>query len=131
MSQKPIEINEGDLIERPLDWKPGTPPPKRSDNWLQRIREIREFLEMIPELRKIAQDLGLNLPGQTRSKPELEIEVGPPDRLQISGSASQVQLIIRVLMAQYGDITINELLEKLRLDMGERKLSSFSKESSK
>ena len=125
MSENPLEFNEKDLVERPPDWKPGTPPAK-GGGFLEGIRQVKEVLSMLndPAIKDLLKTLNIRgLGGQAKG------ESAPPGaQLALSGPAPQVQMLMKLLMAQYGDITVAELLDRLRADLGERRLSSFGKE---
>ena len=131
MSQNSLEINEKDLIERPPDWNPGTAPPKSGGfmggikDAINQFKEIQSILND-PAVKEILGSLRKGGPGNELRESTAGAQAAGA-QMVMAGTAPQFKLFMQVLMAQYGDITIAELLDRLRADFGTRKLSSFGK----
>lgn len=117
MSQNPIEINQKDLVERPATWKPGSPPAKPGGGILGGLKQAKEALNQFKELRDMLKEMGINIPVQGEAKNE---PAPGASQLAMKGATgiAQFQMFIQLLIANYGDVTVSELLEKLRAEHG-------------
>lgn len=119
----PVEITEKDLLDRPLGGKPGVALTKAPGNILA---EIKAGAKQVKEIIDIAKSLGLNLklpPGLTGmlgQKGE-----GSAEPTSDAPGVAQFQAFRQLLIIKYGDITVNDLIDKLRAEMGNRKLSDL------
>jgi len=125
----PIEITEKDLLDRPPGGvKTGVALTKTSGNILS---EIKAGAKQIKEIIDIGKSLGLNLklpPGLTGMLGGGKVEgSGEPTSDAPGGTpgAAQFQAFRQLLILKYGDITVNDLIEKLRAEMGTKKLSDL------
>jgi len=133
MSEKsPIEIRPEDIIKRPenLPVKTGSPgtttPPGKNPlaNMKEYMKEAKEMVQMAQEmgLGDMLGNLGLNLPGKDQA-PQGNKDQGQKPANQVN----QYQLFVRLLIQQYGNITVDELLVKLKEDYGNKNLDQFIK----
>jgi hypothetical protein len=92
------------------------------------VADLRRQLQEFKELIALAQEMGLGeqlaalgirLPGG-RSAQGSQV-VAPP-------AQNQVLNFIRLLKQLYGDITVNEALERLKADLGNKRLSELTGE---
>lgn len=121
---EPVVINEKDLLERP----PGGVNPKKPGGGLASwLGDIKANAKQIKEIIDTAKSMGLNfkLPGKLG---DLLQGSGETAQGQQEGSSPilQAQIFLRLLITKYGDITVNELIEKLRAEVGDKKLSNIT-----
>lgn len=125
----PIELNIGDMAERPENVVlPGVGKKEPS-----LIEQAKGIVNTINELKKLGDDMGIDVPGLLRGA---LAKTGqgfgqnqPPAPQPMQQGPSAVQLLMMMVkgwQASYGDITIMELLDKLREDYGHVKLSQFT-----
>lgn len=121
---EPIEIRPEDIIKRPLT---GTELAKAADKGGGAIGDIKKYLEEAQNIVKMLKDpaisellgsLGISLPGGPAKKEE-----GP--QIAVQGTGAQFQAIIQLLILKYGNISIAELVDKLKADYGNKKLSEL------
>ncbi len=132
----PIEIRAEDIIKRPADLalKAGSNAASAKEPGI--LEQVKGYMNQYKEWKKMADELGLgdqlngilgnlglNLPGGQRKK---EATSGGGERS--ANTARQVQSFIKLLKLHYGDITVNQALEKLRADFGNVPLSEFIKD---
>jgi len=144
---EPIEITAKDIIKRPLNALTDAAGPKKGNF----ISQIKSGMEQVKEIKKILDDLGINvgdLIGGTKQTPVIGMNTPPrnmntplpegiapapapaapaaptPQPLTV---AQQAKNFLALLRLRYGDISVNELLEKLKAEFGEKKLSDFIK----
>jgi len=84
--------------------------------------QVKQTFQQIKELRKMADELGLKIPGMPGS--------GPADPEDSPGGGTnaqtaQLRMAVQLLRVKYGDITVKQLIEKLLTEYGDRRLSSF------
>ena len=131
MTPGPIEISEADIIRRPPDWKPGGTPPGAGQGAMNPgkfLNQLKDAMKQMREISGLAKELGLDL-GNLKGLGKLKDLGGKVKELQ-SGQGNQVSQVLlfkQFLMARYGDITVNELIEKLKEDLGDKKLSQVGK----
>jgi hypothetical protein len=128
--KEPIELTEKDLIDRPAVTGPETAGlgPDKGANPLQFMGQIQDALKQVKAIMDTARSLGLNvnipgLGGLNKQKGENEPGVGvstaPP------GPQAQFDMFLQLLVMKYGDITVDELVEKLKAEFGARKISKL------
>jgi len=125
---EPIEIKATDIIKRPLGG-PGLPPGAESGGGFS-IKTIKGYIDQIKEIKKIADDLGIDLGGMIPNiggKLNLGGKKGAEALAlpQARSGVQQVQSFLKMLQLKYGDITMNELLDNLKRDYGKLKISTF------
>lgn len=127
MAESPIEIRPSDIIKRPvtLTGAPGAPAQgaggfdlKNIKGYLNQIKDVKDALE---SMGIDLGSLGLKFPGQKKPAGQM------PDGSTGTTTATQIKNFLKFLQAMYGDITVNELLIRLKTDYGEWKISSFTK----
>lgn len=124
---EPIEITEKDLIDRPLnEAKKGE--AKQGFNPTNFMKQLKGGIEQVKELMDMAQSMGLNinLPGfknQPKERPTDETKMlpGPENIVQ------QFNSFLALLQMKYGDVSLNELLRKLKEDLGDKKISELKR----
>lgn len=135
MNEKPgIEITSADLIKRPLE-TPGTPPggfnlgdiTAKGREIFNQVKQVQDLInqfrqmsggkldEMFPFLAKMGT-MGTELKGKRTSS--------EPPQLN---EAIQFLMVIRVLEMKYGDVTLNELLDHLKAEYGNKRLSQITR----
>lgn len=134
--RKAFEIRPEDVIRRPAEGVPGTAPgAAKPSNPLQ---ELRAWAEEIKKLKDLAEDtgildmlqgFGLPIPGSRGNEPEPEPDKQPA--ASPGGSWALITQALQLFRAAYGDVTVNVLLEKLKADYGEMKLSEFTRKKGK
>ncbi|HEY82224.1 MAG TPA: hypothetical protein G4O01_02925 [Dehalococcoidia bacterium] len=126
MEREPVEIRPEDIRPRPPDMPVGTGPTPAEGGFS--VADLRRQLQEFKELIALAQEMGLGeqlaalgirLPGG-RSAQGSQV-VAPP-------AQNQVLNFIRLLKQLYGDITVNEALERLKADLGNKRLSELTGE---
>lgn len=117
---EPIEIKEKDLIERPLGGVklPGTKPSNILGEIKAGVKQAKEIIDMAKEM-----GLHLKLPGGLLTQGGEEPQADAPGVANPLGNA---KIFLHLLIAKYGDITVNQLIEKLRAEIGDKKLSSIT-----
>lgn len=126
MSQNPIEIHDTDLIERPENLKPGSPPAPQSGGFMDQLKQFQQMLKLIPELKGMMKDLqglGINLPGIMPGQGQNQATTGNIGAGSVQ--VNQFALLIKLLQNVYGDCTIDDLLTNLKRDFGNKKLSQL------
>lgn len=124
----PIEIRPSDLIERPATWVAGaTPTPAKGPGLMD---QVKQFIKMAKELKDMQKDLGemgINLPGLMGG--QVPPQEPPPGGQQPAQAPPQEQMkmLAMALRLKYGDCSVNELLDKLRAEYGDKKLSELVK----
>jgi len=120
---EPLEIKPEDIIRRPtgLDTAKVTTGGKGNNP----LEEIKGYVEQGKELLKLAEDLGLPVDKWKSLIPGLAGKNPSPQPDNLAPQANQVLLVQKMLIMAYGDITVNELIEKLKEDYGGKKLSSI------
>lgn len=122
-----VEISRSDLIPRPEN-VPKLPPGDEGGGFDLKgiIDQVKKAGELIEELRKLSggklDEIFPRLANIKGKGGTTSLET--KDRLNTP--QAQFALFIRLLQEQYGDITINQLLEKLKSDMGNKRLSEFT-----
>ncbi|OGN99175.1 MAG: hypothetical protein A2Y89_03085 [Chloroflexi bacterium RBG_13_51_18] len=120
--RQPIEITEKDLIHRPATMPEVSPSQAIPKGWLDQVKDIINIMkELGIDPKMLMSGIKGFQPGQSAPRYEAVPSV------QDSNPKMQMQLFIRILAMQYGDITVDELLERLRQDFGNRKLSELIK----
>lgn len=113
----PIEITEKDLIERSLTAPgaiQGVKPNTGSVSWIQKLRDAKN---MINEIKGMASEMGIDL-----SKLNMP---GAPTGMSGATNSQGLSQFLNLMMLQYGDITVADLLERLKTQYGTKKLSQF------
>lgn len=121
-----IEITAKDIIARP-NGIPGHLPAAKSV-----IEQVKEYAKTLKEIKGIFSELGIDvgsilggpfgnqlLPKKTAG--DMEQRQLPPQLTP----AAQLRLFIKLLQMKYGDITVDELIVKLKNDFGDQKLSNL------
>lgn len=146
---EPIEIRPEDIIKRPsevikesaVDTAKG-----KGGNFLSQLVEgIKQAKEIKKELEAMGIDfdsifspgskkgIGLNPPppGSSTGQPPADArdQNRPnPANQAVPTPAQQAKSLLRILQVRYGDISVNELIEKLKSQFGDKKISDFLKE---
>jgi hypothetical protein len=135
MTEKPpIEITAKDIVRRPGGLIPEVKGEgtgfslKNIKGYIQQAKEIKEALESMGIDLK---SLGIKLPGQKKeSGGEGGGDAGAGGQALTKMTATPAQQILNVLkllQGIYGDVTLNELLTRLKTEFGDRKISEFIK----
>lgn len=121
MEKEAIEITEKDLIERPATLTPGeTPGTGQTPQSV--IKAVKDGVKQFKEIADMAKEWGIDIPGLLKGKLG---QAGPTP--EPPNQQSQFLLVRQLLIAKYGDITINKILERLKADLGDKKLSDLGK----
>ena len=140
MGDQPLTIRPEDIIKRP-PVLPGAAAPltEKKGGFLN---QIVDGLKQAKELKKSLEDMGINvdsflgLPGkQAAAAPVKELPPGSGERAPIRtppppppvSPLDQIKGLVVVLQLRYGDCTVCELIDHLREDYGQKKLSEFTK----
>ena len=133
MTPGPIEISEKDIIRRPpgLTGQSGPSPVQGTMTPGKFLDQLKSAMKQMREISDLAKELGLDL-GNIKGLGNLKNLGGKFKALQSgqenqANPISQVLLFKQFLMARYGDVTVNELIEKLKEDLGDKKLSQVGK----
>ncbi len=122
---EPIEIRPSDIIKRPdfLTAKAGAEAGGFS------VKNIKGYIQPIKEIKDLMDDLGIDLGGLGLNLGGGKKAATPPgpDRPPAMTGAQQFRNFLKLLEMKYGDITVNELLDKLRAEFGDWKISNFTK----
>ena len=125
---EPIEIRPEDILRRPLNLVTQAAGKAAGEGGFS-IKNIKGYIQQFKEIKELAESLGLDLssfglkiPGQKKDSSGM-----PEDRAPALTGAAQFRNFLKLLEAKYGDITVTELLEKLKAEFGDWKISSFTK----
>lgn len=122
---EPIEIKASDIIKRPTELINAAGKITGGKN---PIAQIREYVKQAQEIKKMLEEIGIPLNnlipglgglGKTENKAPVNDDMRPPP------PAAQFRMFMMMLIAKYGDITFNELIERMREEYGNRKLSQM------
>jgi len=123
-----IEITEKDLIDRPGGMSAGGGGEPGSFNPLDMLKGLKSTIGQVKELIDMLKSMGVELPGfpgsgskKEKPEPQTEIIKAQPNPVQMFA------LFLKMLEMKYGDISVNTLLEKLRSEHGDKKLSELLK----
>lgn len=125
----PIELTKKDIIPRPKDLpvKTGlvTAAPTVPGSIKPVVKEIKESLGDIKEIKDMLAELGIKIPGLTGQAPaDAGGDRAAPAPPQPS-AADQLLMLVQMLRVKYGNITVNELIRALVQEYGDRKLSTI------
>lgn len=121
---EPIEITEKDLIPRPETLP--VQGAKAPTSWLSDIKgSLKDVQDVLNALgidwkQLIGRNIGFGIKGEPK-------EPLPDARGPGGNPLEQIQVIVRLIAMQYGDITLNELLDRLKKEYGSKKLTDFLK----
>lgn len=122
---EPIEIRPGDIIKRPLTLPGATGTPAQGGGF--NLKSIKGYIDQIKELKEAAESMGLDLGNLGLKFPGQKKPTAPMPDVPATTTATQIKNFLKFLQAIYGDITVSELLVKLKADYGEWKISNFTK----
>jgi transposase len=134
MSEKPIEITAKDILRRPVDALANVKGEgtgfslKNIKGYIQQAKEIKEALESMGIDLK---SLGIKLPGLKKDAGGQgggDAGAGGQTLTKMSATpAQQILNVLKLLQGIYGDVTLNELIARLKAEFGDRKISEFIK----
>ena len=122
----PIEIRPGDIIPRPTSIVPLAKSAAGEGGGFS-LKNIKSMLEQVKEFKDLAESLGLDLSGLGLKLGGKKKDGSPMPDTPAPAGGQQVRNFLKLLQVRYGDITVNELLEKLRAEFGDWKISNFTK----
>ena len=128
---EPIEIKPTDIIKRPLELitEAGSAGGAKEPNIFEQIKAgINQFKEIKKITDELGFDLGSLIPGMAGKKQNSGPARADAPAPRGPTGAEQARNFVKLLKVYYGDITVNEALDKLRQDFGPRKLSEFTGE---
>lgn len=123
---EPIEIRPEDIIRRPAQGMPETGLAKAGEKSGGAFGDIKKYLDEAqgivkmlkdPAISELLSSLGISLPG---GKPK---EEGP--QMAIQGQGAQLHAAMQLLKLKYGNVTIVELIEKLKEEYGNKRISDL------
>lgn len=122
---EPIEITEKDLISRPVT---GSEPAK--DGGMNPLTMLKTFKQSMGELKEIIETargmgLNINLPGLGGLGAERHEQKDDARALPPPNPAQQFNAFLALVQMQFGDITMNELIDKLKAEFGDKKISQL------
>lgn len=126
-----IVITEKDLIDRPAGIAGiGEAAKKAGSSPLSYLKDIQSFLKQAKEIMDMAKGMGLNIPGM--NLPGMKTTESGEVKTTLTANpqptpGQQMGFIMQLLAMRYGDITVDELLVKLREEFGAKKLSQLGK----
>jgi len=124
MENRAVEIRAEDLVRRPVE---GAVKAAAGKTWnpVELIKQFKEGLKLVQELAAQAQSMGINinLPGLRNLENKVVNKISAAQEPQVD----QYRAFVNLLIVRYGDITLNEVFEKLRQDMGNKKLSQIGR----
>lgn len=125
----PVEITEKDLIDRPLGIAGiGETGKKAGVNPLQYLKEIQASIKQAKEIFDTLRGMGLNINLPGLKTPESAEAVTRVTNIEVQPSpGQQVGLFLNLLAMRYGDITIDELMIKLKEEFGAKKISQLGR----
>lgn len=133
-TEKPgIEISSADLIKRPNAVTPGTPPGGVNlGNWVSKAKEIQGQLKQAQEI--INQFRTLSGGKLDTMFPFLAKMGNEPGENPLAGAAppgpsqaNQLLMLARLVEMKYGDVTINQLIESLKAEYGNKRISQITR----
>lgn len=121
-SQGPIEIKPEDLIRRPGNLPITTSGASKAANLKDQMKQWLDIAKQVDEFTggKLKTKVGNLLGGQDKQEVRNEIQA-------TQGNPAQgLLMILRSLQMAYGDLTVNELLDRLKKDYGEYRISQIT-----
>jgi len=118
---EPIEIRPEDIIKRPLT----AGATSQAEGFS--LKNIKGSIQQLKEMKEMLESLGLDLSGLGAKLGGKQAAPMPANQAPAATSQNQLLNFIKLLQARYGDVTVNELLEKLRADFGDWNISKFTK----
>lgn len=125
MTQGPIEIRPTDLIQRPAEEEVAKRVGSKTSGpggWLQ---QAKEMMQLIKDLNEMTGGKLTGIVGDKFKEPGQNVQI--ESKAIETNQAAGIQMFIRVMQMQYGDCTVNELIEKLRADFGDKKISQLAR----
>jgi hypothetical protein len=124
----PIEIRPEDIIRRPANLVPNAVGKAAGEGGGFSIKNLKGYIQQFKEIKDLAESLGVDLSSLGLKMPGQKKEAAPADaRVPALTGVQQIRNFLKLLQAKYGDITVNELLEKLKAEFGDWKISNFTK----
>jgi hypothetical protein len=123
---EPIEITPADIIRRPLNVATQGATKAAGEGGFS-LKNIKGYIQQFKEIKDLAEDLGIDLSSFGLKLPGQKKEAVADARDPALTGGQQIRNFLKLLQARYGDITVNELLEKLRAEFGDWKISNFTK----
>jgi len=130
MIPEPIEITPKDIIRRPAVIPGGAALNQRSFNPAKVMADIKSAMKQMQDIINMAKEFGVDLKNikGLGSLGKLQDMAGKVKELPgPQNQISQVTMFKQFLMMRYGDITVNEVIERLKADLGDKKLSELGK----
>jgi len=136
MTQEPIEITAKEIIKRPdnlsLGTKSSTSPGANQGGGFK-LGDIKGYMKQIKEVIDLARELGvedmlaeagINLPGLKKGGKTQEQSTDLPAP---KSQADQFKAFLKLLQMHYGDVTVDELIGKLKAEFGKKRISQIGK----
>ncbi len=124
---EPIEIRPGDIIKRPLTIPSAAQGAPTQDGGGFSMKNIKGYIDQIKEIKDTLEGMGIDLGNFGLKMPGQKKQAAPMPDTPANTTATQIKNFLKFLQAVYGDITIDELLGKLKTDFGSKKISEFIK----
>lgn len=123
----PIEIRPSDLIERPETWVAGSSTPAKGPGLMDQVKQFIKMAKELKEMQKDLREFGVNIPGLVGGQappqePPPGAATGTP-----SSPQDQFRMLAAALRLKYGDVSVDELIAKLRAEYGSKKLSELTR----
>lgn len=125
----PIEITEKDLIDRPAGIAGiGEAAKKGGVNPLAYLKDVQASIKQFKEIMDAVRGLGINIPGlKFPGMAETEAKTQVVNTAPQPSSGQQLRPFLNLLAMRYGDITIDELMVKLKEEFGNKKISQLGR----
>ena len=87
------------------------------------LAQAKQYMEFIKEAKAMAESLGIKLPG-LKLPGQAETSVHEERAVQ---SVNKVQAFVAMIQVKYGDLTVAELVDRLKAEFGDVRLSEISR----
>ena len=124
MPGEPIEISASDLIDRPLDVVTVQGAATKSPGLMDQVKGVLQMIKQFKDMQKDLKEMGIDLGSMIGAGVKVQDQPQQPQQPP-AAPMDQLRILTKVLMLKYGDLSVNELIEKLKKDYGNKKLSSF------
>lgn len=142
MGDTPIEITIKDIVKRPAELAAAGGAVKKGNI----ISQFKQGLEQFKEIKDLMKDLGIDLGDLLGGQPKNALSglnappridgapppadtraPAPPPPSPGMTPAQQFKAFCVMLQLKYGDITISEMLDAIKAEYGNKKISDFIK----
>lgn len=123
--EKPgIEIRPADLIRRPEN------APVRTESVSDMVSSAKSWIKEIKAINDALKEFGIDLAGILNKKQDSakgEVYTGNQTTPVVPDASDVIKRLMSMVGSKYGDKTLNELINEIRKDYGNKKLRDLMK----